>query len=137
MGLVPESAMALKAPRVTVIMLQQRAHARCDFGLTPRANLERYAPRFGGRLRIIAQENAGQTARSSIPTIFKSLGAEGIDVTPGENSMVGDRPEAFAASGLELIQNMGQRQNIARLGRRLIQEQYSDRTIAAAVNDAI
>jgi hypothetical protein len=51
--------------------------------------------------------------------------------------MDGDRPEAFAASCLELIQNMGRRQIIARLGRRLIEEQYSDRTIAAAVNDAI
>lgn len=51
--------------------------------------------------------------------------------------MDGDRPEAFAASCLALIQNMGRRQNIARLGRRLVEEQYSDRTIAAAVNDAI
>lgn len=81
--------MALKAPRVTVIMPcynSERALAAtldsllaqtfADYEVVTvndgsidetQAILERSAPRFGGRLRIIAQENAGQTASLSHP----------------------------------------------------------------------
>lgn len=71
------------------------------------------------------------------PVISTTLGAEGIDVKPGENIMIGNTPEAFAASCLELIQNTGQRQDIGQRGRRLIEEKYSDRIIAEIINKAI
>jgi len=107
--------------------------------------VESVAPYYRESDLVVAPIRYGSGTRIKIleamshrrPVISTSLGVEGIDVTPGEDIMIGDSPETFAASCLELIQNMGRRQNIAQLGRRLIEEKYSDRIIAAAVNEAI
>jgi len=107
--------------------------------------VESVAPYYRDSDIVIAPIRYGSGTRIKIleamshrrPVVATTLGAEGIDVRPGEDIMIGDTPEAFAASCLELIQNSGRRRSIAQLGRRLIEEKYSDRTIAAAINKAI
>jgi len=100
-------------------------YRECDIVIAP--------IRYGSGTRIKILEAMSHRR----PVISTTLGVEGIDVRPGEDIMICDTPEAFAASCLELIQNDGRRRSIAQLGRRLIEEKYSDRTIAAAVNKAI
>ena len=107
--------------------------------------VESVAPYYRDSDIVIAPIRYGSGTRIKIleamshrrPVISTTLGAEGIDVRPGADIMICDTPEAFAASCLELIQDGGRRRSIAQLGRRLIEEKYSDRTIAAAVNKAI
>jgi len=107
--------------------------------------VESVAPYYRESDIVIAPIRYGSGTRIKIleamshrrPVMSTALGAEGIDVTPGEDIMISDKPEAFAASCLELIKNLGQRQRVAQLGRRLIEEKYSDRIVAAAVNKAI
>ena len=82
--------------------------------------VESVAPYYRESDIVIAPIRYGSGTRIKIleamshrrPVISTTLGAEGIEVTPGENIMIGDTPEAFAASCLELIQNMRQRRTL-------------------------
>lgn len=100
-------------------------YRECDIVIAP--------IRFGSGTRIKILEAMSYRR----PVISTTLGAEGIDVKPGENILIDDTPEAFAAACLELIGNRDRRQDIGQRGRRLIEEKYSDKIIADAVQRAV
>ncbi|RLI62703.1 MAG: hypothetical protein DRO67_06900, partial [Candidatus Asgardarchaeum californiense] len=59
------------------------------------------------------------------PVVTTSIGAEGIDVTPGENIIIADTPEEFAEKVIELLKNPKKAKELGEKGRKLIEEKYS------------
>jgi glycosyltransferase involved in cell wall biosynthesis len=71
------------------------------------------------------------------PVVSTTLGAEGLELTPGEHLLVADRPDAFAACVVRLLQDTATAERIADRGRRAILERYDWRSITGRYVDAI
>jgi len=76
--------------------------------------------RIGGgtRLKIL---DALSMEKAVVST---TIGAEGIEVTHGENIMIADRPKEFAEYVVKLIENPTERKKIGINGRKLTQKNY-------------
>jgi len=70
-----------------------------------------------------------------IPIVSTTLGYEGIQVTPGQDILVGDTPEAFAAEVLRVINDPDLGRRLATNGRRLVQEKYDYRNACRSLDD--
>lgn len=66
--------------------------------------------------------------------ITTSLGAVGIDVTPGENIIIADEPMVFAQRVMELLNDQQLRRRIAFNARKLVESQYSWERMAEQLN---
>jgi glycosyltransferase involved in cell wall biosynthesis len=75
----------------------------------------------GMRVKILNALAAG------IPIVSTSLGCEGIEVTPGQDILLGDTPEAFAAQVLRVLEYPDLGRQLAANGRKLLQERYDSR----------
>jgi glycosyltransferase involved in cell wall biosynthesis len=77
--------------------------------------------RMGGgtRLKILEAMALGT------PVISTTLGAEGLQVTPGEDILVADTPQAFADQVVRLLGDSDLRTHLSRNGRRLVENHYS------------
>lgn len=76
--------------------------------------------RVGGGTRIkILEAMAAQR-----PVVSTSVGCEGIDVSTGENILVGDSPQAFAACCVELLRNEDRRRALGSAGQELVTRRY-------------
>jgi polysaccharide biosynthesis protein PslH len=60
-----------------------------------------------------------------LPVVSTTVGAEGIDVTDGENILLADSPEAFAEAVLRLLSEPELGARLGAVGRRLMVERYS------------
>ncbi len=69
--------------------------------------------RIGGGTRLKIYE-AMATGK---PVVSTSVGAEGLDVHPGEDLILADTPQAFAESVISLLKDAGGRQRVGRLAR--------------------
>jgi sugar transferase (PEP-CTERM/EpsH1 system associated) len=76
--------------------------------------------RIGGGTRIKIFE-AMAMGKAVVST---SIGAEGLPVTSGKNIVIADAPETFAAAVLRLLGNPGERQDVGRAARELVERQY-------------
>jgi glycosyltransferase involved in cell wall biosynthesis len=65
--------------------------------------------RIGGGTRLKIYE--AMAAR--VPVVSTTIGAEGLDVSPGENILIGDAPAAFADACIQLLTDEGERQRLA------------------------
>jgi glycosyltransferase involved in cell wall biosynthesis len=50
---------------------------------------------------------------AKIPVVSTSVGAEGLEVQPPENIRIGDTPESFAQSCIELLEDDAERERLA------------------------
>ena len=73
----------------------------------------------GSRLKILESMSAGRVVIST------SLGAEGIEYSRGENILIEDSPERFAAAVAELYFDIERRKKMAESARKLVEERYS------------
>src|SRR5579864_7971713 len=73
----------------------------------------------GTRIKIVEACAAGKA------TVSTTLGAEGLDVSNGEEIMLADEPKDFAASVVNLLRNPVRRHAIAQAGHAKIVERYS------------
>jgi glycosyltransferase involved in cell wall biosynthesis len=73
----------------------------------------------GTRLKILEAMALGT------PVVATSKGAEGLDVSPGENILIADEPEAFAHQVVRLIRSAELRNTLAVNGRQLVEQRYS------------
>jgi glycosyltransferase involved in cell wall biosynthesis len=82
--------------------------------------------RIGGgtRLKILEAMALGT------PVVSTSKGAEGLEVTPGEDILIADKPTEFADAVLRLLGDQTLRAKLAANGRRLVEELYSWETCA-------
>jgi sugar transferase (PEP-CTERM/EpsH1 system associated) len=73
--------------------------------------------RLGGgtRLKIIEAMAMG------VPVVSTTVGAEGLDITPGENILIADDPAAFSDGISSLLADAGLRARIAKGGQQLAQ----------------
>ena len=78
----------------------------------------------GTRLKILEAMALGT------PVVSTSKGAEGLQVTSGENILLADEPAEFAQSVLRLFKDESLRARLSANGRRLVEERYSWKTCA-------
>lgn len=72
----------------------------------------------GSRLKILEAMAAG------LPVVSTRLGAEGLEVTDGENIILADAPEAFGQAILDICANESQRAQIVQAARQLMLARY-------------
>jgi glycosyltransferase involved in cell wall biosynthesis len=70
------------------------------------------------------------------PVVSTTMGVEALDVTSGQELMIADTPEAFAAATLALLRNPAARQRMGAAGRDLVLRRYTWDACAASY-DAI
>jgi len=77
--------------------------------------------RIGGgtRLKIYEAMAAGT------PVVSTTIGAEGLDIAPGENILIADEPEAFAEACVRLISDAGERRRLADAAARHVETKHS------------
>lgn len=73
----------------------------------------------GTRLKILEAMALG------VPVVSTSIGCEGIQVVSGENILIADKPEEFAAFVGNLISDLRLRERISKNGRKLVEQLYS------------
>jgi polysaccharide biosynthesis protein PslH len=66
-----------------------------------------------------------------LPTVSTTIGAEGIEVTDGENILLADTAEDFAAATLRLLSEPDLAARLAENGRKLMEERYGWDAIGA------
>jgi polysaccharide biosynthesis protein PslH len=64
-----------------------------------------------------------------LPVVSTTIGAEGLEIRPGENILIADDPEAFATAVLGLLSDPGLAQSLRVNGRRWVEERYDWRTV--------
>jgi glycosyltransferase involved in cell wall biosynthesis len=73
----------------------------------------------GTRLKILEAMALGT------PVVTTSKGAEGLEVTPGDDILIADEPAEFADATLRLLGDQALRAKLAANGRKLVRERYS------------
>ncbi|GAB4411459.1 MAG: glycosyltransferase family 4 protein [Anaerolineae bacterium] len=73
----------------------------------------------GTRLKILEALAWGK------PVVSTSIGAEGIEFTPGEELLVADQPELFAQTVVELLSDPLKQRHLAQAGRRRVETMYT------------
>ena len=76
--------------------------------------------RAGGGMRVKILD----TWSWGLPIVSTSIGAEGIDICDGENILIADDPESFAAAVLRAVRDPGLNQRLRFNGRRWVEEKY-------------
>ena len=71
-----------------------------------------------------------------IPIVSTTLGCEGIAVVPGRHLVVADAPSSFATAVINLLSAPAHGLELARNGRRLVEERYDYRQ-ACRLLDAV
>jgi glycosyltransferase involved in cell wall biosynthesis len=77
--------------------------------------------RIGGGTRLKIYESMA----AGTPVVSTSIGAEGLDVTHGENIRLADTPESFAAACVDLIGNSDERARLAAAAQELVTSRFS------------
>jgi glycosyltransferase involved in cell wall biosynthesis len=83
--------------------------------------------RIGGGTRLKIYESMA----ARIPVVSTTIGAEGLEVQPGENIYLADTPEAFAERCLELLDSASERERLSSAGWRLVAERFSWEQVAS------
>jgi polysaccharide biosynthesis protein PslH len=86
--------------------------------------------RAGGGMRVRILEAFARAA----PVVTTTVGLEGINARHGQDVLVADRPEDFAKSVIDLIQNPELQQRLSTNGRRLVEEQYDWQVVLGELN---
>jgi glycosyltransferase involved in cell wall biosynthesis len=108
--------LAYQGPRVEVAGLVEdvrRPLAQAAVAIVPL--------RLGGGTRLKVVE-AMAMAR---PVVSTSIGAEGIDITPGRNILLADDPKSFAAAVGRILDEPDVAARMGREGRALVEARYS------------
>ena len=85
----------------------------------------------GTRLKIL------QAMALGTPVVATSKGAEGLDVTPGRDILIGDTPETFASHVLGLLSDRRLADNMAAAARALVRNRYTWTRSGAVLDDAL
>ncbi len=79
----------------------------------------------GTRLKILEALALGT------PVVSTTKGAEGLDLTPGQDYLIADTPAAFAENTVRLLAHPDERARLSANGRRVVAERYDWRAIGA------
>lgn len=78
----------------------------------------------GSRLKIL------EAFSMQMPVVSTTIGAEGLDVTPGKDILIADTPEAFAAAVGAVLDDAKKANDLGRQGRILVEAQYQWHVLA-------
>lgn len=67
-----------------------------------------------------------------LPIISTTIGAEGIDITPGSDMLIADTAEDFAQAVISVLNNPALAQQLAQNGRQTVLEKYNWQTVYTA-----
>jgi glycosyltransferase involved in cell wall biosynthesis len=70
-----------------------------------------------------------------IPIVSTTIGAEGIDIAPGENIIIADEPRAFAEGVLRLVGDAAAGDQLAANGRAWVEQRYDWRQVYGALDE--
>jgi glycosyltransferase involved in cell wall biosynthesis len=89
--------------------------------------------RLGGgtRLKIL------QAMALGTPVVATSKGAEGLDVTPGRDILIGDTPDAFAAHVIRLLNDPGLADTLSTAARALVRSRYTWARCGAILDEVV
>jgi sugar transferase (PEP-CTERM/EpsH1 system associated) len=82
--------------------------------------------RVGGGTRLKILEGLAM----GIPIVSTSVGAEGLEVTPGKDILIADDAHGFAQHVVQILEDMELRDNLGRAGRQLVEDHYGWNMIA-------
>lgn len=85
----------------------------------------------GTRLKILEALALGT------PVVSTGKGAEGLDLTPGRDLLIADRPADFAGAVVRLLQDRSLCQTLRQNGRRAVETRYDWQKIGLLFNDFI
>ncbi|HEX2924216.1 MAG TPA: glycosyltransferase, partial [Chloroflexota bacterium] len=85
----------------------------------------------GTRLKILESMALGT------PVVSTTKGAEGLEVTNGENIAVADPPDLFADCAIELMQSAQLRARLTAGGRALVESRYSWSIVGTQLNELV
>lgn len=71
------------------------------------------------------------------PLVATSMACQGIEIVHGEHAWIADNPEDFAHGVCTLLMNTSLAQTIGRRGRRLVEEKYDLRHVAALLEQTL
>ena len=83
----------------------------------------------GSRLKILEALAAGKAVVST------SVGAEGLELNPGEHLLIADDPKEFAQKVVELLRSPDRRRRLGQAGRQRIIECYDWENIAKKLEE--
>jgi len=69
------------------------------------------------------------------PVVTTAVGSQGIDCTPGEDILIADDPQGFAAHTVRLLKDRELREKLGRNGRKRVEERYDWEMIVQQVED--
>ena len=69
--------------------------------------------------------------------VSTTIGAEGLDLVPGEDLLIADRPDGFARACADLLIETKRRDALARQGRETVKRLYSDEVAARVMLAAL
>ena len=81
--------------------------------------------RFGSGMRVKILDGLAW----GLPMVSTSVGCEGIDVTPGQDILLADAPETFAAQVVRVLQDRHLADALSANGRRLAEQRYDWRVL--------
>jgi glycosyltransferase involved in cell wall biosynthesis len=70
-----------------------------------------------------------------VPIVSTTVGAEGLDVIPGQHLLIADTPADFADAVLRLLRNPDLGKRLANAGRRLAETRYDWRHVYTALDE--
>ncbi|MCP4536082.1 MAG: glycosyltransferase [Chloroflexi bacterium] len=82
----------------------------------------------GMRVKIL------QSLAEGIPIVSTTLGCEGIGVTNGEDILIADEPDDFAAAVLQILNDRALAQRLSHNGRRLAETRYDYRHVCVPLD---
>jgi glycosyltransferase involved in cell wall biosynthesis len=71
-----------------------------------------------------------------MPIVTTNVGREGIDARPGEDMLVEDSPEGFAAQVVNVLRDPALQARLAKGGRRLAEARYDRRAVLKELDRA-
>jgi len=69
------------------------------------------------------------------PVVTTSIGSQGIDCTPGEDILIADDPQEFAAQTVRLLRDKALREKLGKNGRKQVEAKYDWRIIIRQVEE--
>ena len=89
--------------------------------------------RMGGGVRFKVLEAMAMGK----PVVTTGMGADGINLTPGQEAVVADTGEEFARHILELLDDPARRAELAKAGRRFVEEKFDWRKITPGLDEVL
>jgi glycosyltransferase involved in cell wall biosynthesis len=124
----PESIQALAGPHVEVVGYVPETAPYLESAYISVAPL-----RYGGGMK----GKVGEAMSFSLPVVTTSYGAEGFGLEVGQDVLVGDTAQAFAAAVIALLENTELHTRLALNGRKFIEQHYSISAVELKLDSCI